>query len=254
VLGCLVAVPVLRLRGIYLALSTLAFAILMDGLVFGNSRLLGGGGTLAVPRPSIIGVDVQSERAMFILAAAAASLFAVVFLAVRRSSLGRLLNALRDSPTAVQMMGVSLARLKLAVFGLSALLAGAAGALLGALQVRVGALDFLYFRSLTVVLVATIFGITSVSGALLGAAFFVVLPEALRGLGSEGGGGFGGAEALQPLIIGGLAMAAARHPEGISGQLRAWARRQLGRLRPAGPDPEAEPEPEPEATVAVAHA
>ncbi|MDQ3294719.1 MAG: ABC transporter permease, partial [Actinomycetota bacterium] len=225
ILGCLVAVPVLRLRGIYLALSTLAFAILMDGLVFGNSRLLGGGGTLAVPRPSLAGIDVQSEQAMFVLAAGAASVFALVFLAVRRSSLGRLLNALRDSPTACQMMGVSLARLKLAVFGLSALMAGAAGALLGALQVRVGALDFLYFRSLTVVLVATIFGITSVSGAVLGAVFFVVLPEALRGLGSEGGGGFGGSEALQPLIIGLLAMSAARHPEGVAGQLRGGARR-----------------------------
>lgn len=230
-LGCLVAIPVLRLRGIYLALSTLAFAILMDGLVFGNSRLLGGGETLAVPRPSLLGLHADSERAMFVLATAAASLFALVFLAVRRSALGRLLNALRDSPTACQMMGVSLARLKLAVFGLSALMAGVAGALLGALQVRVGALDFLYFRSLTVVLVATIFGITSVSGAVLGAAFFVVLPEALRGLGSDGGGGFSGSEALQPLIIGLLAMSAARHPEGVAGQLRAWGRLQLHRLR-----------------------
>ena len=51
VVGCLVALPVLRLRGIYLALCTLAFAILMDGLVFGNSNVLGGGETLAVPRP-----------------------------------------------------------------------------------------------------------------------------------------------------------------------------------------------------------
>jgi len=235
ILGCLVAIPALRLRGIYLALSTLAFAILMDGLVFGNSRLLGGGETLVVPRPSIAGLDVTTERGMFVLAAAAASVFAIIFLAVRRSTLGRLLNAMRDSPTACQMMGVSLARLRLAVFGLSALLAGAAGTLLGALQVRVGALDFLYFRSLTVVLVATIFGITSVSGAVLGAAFFVVLPEALRGLGSEGGGGFDGSLALQPLIIGLLAMSAARHPEGLSGQLRAWGWRQVRRLRPAAP-------------------
>jgi branched-chain amino acid transport system permease protein len=221
VVGCLVALPVLRLRGIYLALCTLAFAILMDGLVFGNSNVLGGGETLAVPRPVIFGIELTSEQAMFVLTAAAAALYANVFLAVRRSAFGRMLAAVRDSPAASQMLGLDLVRVKLAVFGLSALMAGGAGALLGALQVRVGGLDFLYFRSLTVLLVATIFGITSVSGALLGAGFFVILPEALRGLGSGGGGGLTGSQALQPLIIGVLAIAAARRPEGLAGRLRA---------------------------------
>jgi branched-chain amino acid transport system permease protein len=175
---------------------------------------------------------------MFVVASAAVVLFANVFLAVRRSAFGRMLNALRDSPTACQMMGVSLVRLKLLVFGLSAFLAGAAGALLGALQVRVGQLDFLYFRSLTVLLVATIFGITSVSGALLGALFFVVLPEALRSAGSIGGGGFTGSEALQPIIIGLLAIMAARRPAGVAGWLRASLRRTLPtRRRPERAEP-----------------
>jgi branched-chain amino acid transport system permease protein len=230
-LGCLVALPVLRLRGIYLALCTLAFAILMDGLVFGNSNLLGGGETLAVPRPVLFGWHLTSEHAIFVLTAAAVALYANVFLAVRRSAFGRMLAALRDSPTACQMLGMDLVRMKLAVFGLSAMLAGGAGALLGALQVRVGALDFLYFRSLTVLLVATIFGITSVSGALLGAGFFVVLPEVLRNLGSGGGGGLTGSQALQPLIIGVLAIAVARRPEGLAGQLRAKLRDLVARWR-----------------------
>jgi branched-chain amino acid transport system permease protein len=230
-LGCLVALPVLRLRGIYLALCTLAFAILMDGLVFGNSNLLGGGETLAVPRPVIFGWHLTSEHAMFVLTAAAAAIYANVFLAVRRSGFGRMLSALRDSPTASQMLGMDLVRMKLAVFGLSAMLAGGAGALLGALQVRVGALDFLYFRSLTVLLVATIFGITSVSGALLGAGFFVVLPEVLRNLGSGGGGGLTGSQALQPLIIGVLAIAVARRPEGLAGQVRAKLHELAARWR-----------------------
>ena len=125
VLGCLVALPVLRLRGIYLALCTLAFAILMDGLVFGNSTVLGGGSTLAVPRPTIFGVSLTSEQAMFVLTAAAVALYANVFLAVRRSAFGRMLSALRDSPTASQMMGMDIVGMKLRVFGLSALLAGA---------------------------------------------------------------------------------------------------------------------------------
>ncbi len=238
-IGCLVALPVLRLRGIYLALCTLAFAILMDGLFFGNSKVLGGGESLAVPRPEIFGIDLSSEQAMFVLLAAALALYANIFLAVRRSAFGRMLSALRDSPTASQMMGMDLVSLKLRVFGLSAMLAGGAGALLGALQVRVGGLDFLYFRSLTVLLVATIFGITSVSGALLGAGFFVILPEVLRNV--ESGGGGPGSEALQPLIIGLLAIIVARRPEGLAGQLRAWLHLRLDPVRrlvsgPAAPD------------------
>jgi branched-chain amino acid transport system permease protein len=243
VVGCLVALPVLRLRGIYLALCTLAFAILMDGLVFGNSKVLGGGSTLEVPRPSIFGISMSSEQAMFVLTAAAVALYANVFLAVRRSAFGRMLSAVRDSPTASQMMGMDIVGVKLRVFGLSALLAGAAGALLGALQVRVGALDFLYFRSLTVLLVATIFGITSVSGALLGAGFFVVLPEVLRTLGSNGGGGFTGSDALQPLIIGALAIMAARRPEGLSGRLRARLHELIDPLRARRQAAEAAPPP-----------
>ncbi|MEY2404070.1 MAG: branched-chain amino acid transport system permease protein livM, partial [Acidimicrobiaceae bacterium] len=226
--GCVVALPVLRLRGIYLALLTLAVAILMDSLFFGNSNVFGGGESLAVPRP--VGLNLNGDRQMFIVCALACAVFANVFLAVRRSALGRMLNALRDSPTACQTMGLSLARIKLVAFGMSAALAGAAGALLGALQVRVGQLDFFYFKSLAVLLVATIFGITSVSGAMLGALFFVVLPRVLERFGSSGGGGFSGAQALQPLIIGLLAMYAARHAGGVSGQLRAAVRKRVERV------------------------
>jgi branched-chain amino acid transport system permease protein len=224
-LGVLIALPVARLRGIYLALSTLAFAILMDALFFQNSRILNLGTTIAVPRPSFFGVRFHSERAMFVLLAIATAVFANVFLIVRRSSFGRQMAALRDSPIASQTMGMSVSWAKLKIFGLSAAMAGLAGGLLGSLQVRVGPFDFLYFRSLTLLLVATIFGITSVSGALLGALFFVVLPEVLRHVTSTGQGAGATSQALQPLIIGALAIAVARRPEGISGQIR-------GRLRP----------------------
>jgi len=226
-----VALPVLRLRGIYLALLTLACAILADSLFFGSSEILGGGESLAVPRP--VGGDAAGSRTMFVLCAVACVVFANVFLLIRRSALGRQLNALRDSPMACQTMGLSLVRMKLIAFGLSAAMAGAAGAFLGALQVRVGQFDFYYFRSLAVLLVVTIFGITSVSGALLAALFFVVLPRVLESLGSGTGGGFTGSQALQPLIIGGLAMYAARNAGGISGTLRARLRRSPATVAPA---------------------
>jgi branched-chain amino acid transport system permease protein len=129
-------------------------------------------------------------------------------------------------------MGMSISAAKLKIFGLSAAMAGLAGGLLGSFQARVGSLDFLYFRSLTLLLVATIFGITSISGALLGALFFVILPEVLRHTASTGQGAGATGQALQPMIIGALAIAAARHPEGISGQLRNRLRPLWQRLLP----------------------
>ncbi|MEX2392980.1 MAG: branched-chain amino acid ABC transporter permease, partial [Actinomycetota bacterium] len=217
--GGLVALPALRLRGLYLALLTLALAIMMDNLVFGNRFVLGGGTTLAVERPSLFGINFESERAMFVVLVVVAGVFANVFLAVRRSSFGRKLAAMRDAPNACQTLGMNLTLMKLKVFGLSALMAGVAGAFLGGLQSRIGQLDFLWFRSLSVLLVATVFGITSVSGAFMGALFFVVLPDLISAV-TSGDSDATASLALQPLIIGLLAIVTARRPEGLAGQLR----------------------------------
>jgi branched-chain amino acid transport system permease protein len=245
--GLVVALPAIRLRGIYLALSTLAFAILMDDLVFGNRSVLGGGTTLAVPRPSVFGVHFESEQSFFVVVAAVAVIYATILLVVRRSNFGRTLAGMRDSPIACQMLGMNLTAIKLRVFGLSAVMAGAAGALVGGLQARVGQLDFLWQRSLSVLLVGTIFGITSVSGAFIGALFFVVLPELASKTNAAGG-----SLAIQPLVIGLLAMTTARRPEGIAGQLRARLRPLLGRVPPLR-SPEVElPELSEEVAVAVA--
>ncbi|HJT37673.1 MAG TPA: ABC transporter permease, partial [Actinomycetota bacterium] len=225
VIGALIALPALRLRGLYLALLTLAFALLMDNLVFGNRRVLGGGTTLFVARPSFFGLHFQSERAMFILLAVVAVIYANIFLSIRRSRFGRMLAAMRDAPNACQTLGMNITAAKLKVFGMSALLAGAAGAFLGGLQARVGQNDFLWFRSLSVFLVATVFGITSVSGAFLGAVFFVVLPEVL-----SRGGDPTRVLWLQPLLIALLAVATARRPEGISGQIRRMLRPAIDKM------------------------
>jgi branched-chain amino acid transport system permease protein len=232
IVGGLVALPALRLRGLYLALITLALAILMDNLVFGNSAVLGGGTTLAVERPDLFGLAFESERSLFILLVLVAGVFANVFLAVRRSAFGRKLAAMRDAPNACQTLGMNITVTKLKVFGLSALMAGVAGAFLGGLQSRIGQLDFLWFRSLSVLLVATVFGITSMSGAFIGALFFVVLPDLISSV-TSGDSDATASLALQPLIIGILAIVTARRPEGIAGQIRNRLRGAIRWLPPA---------------------
>ena len=267
-LGMLVALPAARLRGIYLALATLAFAILLDSLFFGDDHVLGGGKTLAIRRPSLFGIDFASEKNMFILAAVVALVVANIVLALRRGAFGRKLAALRDSPTASETQGMNLMKVRLQVLGISAALAGVAGVLLGSVQTKVGAQNFVYENSLLLLLVAAAFGITRVSGAFGGAMFFVVLPTTvsqwiydlmrtvLPGSFGVSAGGTGAAW-IQPLSIGLIAFAMARHPEGVVGQVVGQARsgwlslrrgRQgvpagLSRRRDeAGPLPRLEPE------------
>ena len=115
------------------------------------------------------------------------------------------------------------------VFGISAGVAGVAGVLLGSVQTRVGSMNFVYINSLLLLLVAAAYGITRISGAFAGAFFFAVLPstmsnwlfDALRsvlpGVFDRAGAAGTGANWIQPVLIGFLAIGMARYPEGIVG-------------------------------------
>ena len=96
--GALVALPALRLQGLYLALATLAFAVLMDNVFFIRADVFGNLGAVRVERLDIAGVSFAGERAYFTLLAIVFAAVAVGLLALRRGPFGRRLAALRDSP------------------------------------------------------------------------------------------------------------------------------------------------------------
>lgn len=127
--GALVAIPAIRLSGLYLALATLGFGILIQRLLYGQSwmftRLAEG---RLMPRPSVADDPSSYYRLVLLIAV----LVAIVVVAVQRSRLGRLLQGMSDSPTAVTAMGLSTNVSKVIVFCTSAFLAGIAGVLLGA--------------------------------------------------------------------------------------------------------------------------
>src|SRR5438309_723136 len=222
--GALVALPAMRLQGLYLALATLAFAVLMDNLVF--ARLYGNLSSKTVPRPHFLGLSFDSERAMFILMAVVFALLGMLVLAVRRGRFGRRLAAMRDSPAATTMLGISIPVTKVVVFTISAGLAWLAGAMFGGLQGSAGPTDFLSFQSLPVLLLAMVGGVTTVSGALIGGLLFAV-----RGYISG---------ALWPvfyLATGASAVLLARNPNGIAGELYDRLDRLAFWRRPGGLEP-----------------
>ena len=173
--GALVAVPAIRLSGLYLALSTFGFGLLLQYLLYGTTAMFGGSvDVLVAPRPVFASSYKGYYYVVLVLAATATAMVALV----RRARLGRLLRAMADSPVALSTYGTNTTVIKVIVFCLSAFLAGIGGALLGPVTGQVGAVSFGAFQSLTLVVILALqvpFGDLS---APFGAAFaMTVLPS-----------------------------------------------------------------------------
>lgn len=176
VAGALLALPVLRLRGLYMALATLAFAVLMDNVFFTSNSVMGAGGTVNVGRPDILGIRFSGDWSFDILLALvlAACMWGVA--AIRRGVFGRRLVAMNDSSTACATVGLSLVKTKLLVFSFSAALAGLAGALYGGLSATVGAAQFQFLNSIVVFVAVTLAGANLLASALVAGLFVALGP------------------------------------------------------------------------------
>jgi len=224
--GALIALPAIRFQGLYLALGTLAFAVAMDSGFFETSHFGGYGGVLQVGRAPIFGPQFSSGRAYLVLLAVVYALAAVGVLALRRSRFGRRLVASHDSSIAASTTGVSVARTRLAVFVLSASLAGLGGALLGGVYFIAEPSDYQMLLSLSMLLLVTIWGVRSVSGVLIAGLGFYLIPYFLNDNYS-----------WLYLLTGLGAIGISRNPEGVIGDLvtrfvRRWPGfADLGRTR-----------------------
>jgi len=173
--GAVVAIPVLRLTGLYLALATLAFGQLMDKLVFQASFAFEIGNPLHAERLSVLGMKFDGTGAYTVLMTVSFVLIAFAVIAVRRGRLGRILVAMRDSQAACATLGLDLRWMRVGLFAASAGIAGLGGALFAGLRGTIVADDFMYFKSLLVLLVAVVWGVTSVTGATVGGVFLMYL-------------------------------------------------------------------------------
>ena len=220
--GALVALPVLRLTGLYLALSTLAFGVLMDKMIFQADFAFGYNGTLQAQRLSLLGMSIDSTGAYVVVMVAFFVLMGWALLLLRRGALGRMLIAMRDSPAACGTLGLDMRWFRVGLFGASAGMAGLAGGLFAGLRGTVGAADFQFFNSLPLLLLAVVFGVTSVTGAALGGIGLMLLPVLQSSNPSLAGGIFA--------LIGFGAVALGRDPNGLANLLFTLGRRLDGRF------------------------
>ncbi len=203
VVGGLIALPALRLRGLYLGLATFAFGTIVYQLVILQTKPLRGSifghqftinlfttGSLTVPRPHWFGIDFRDQRAFLMLMTVMFVLIGLALVGIRRSAYGRMIIAMKDSPAACATLGLNIMRLKLGVFMLSSALAGLGG-LMWAAQQRTLANNnnFDGFASLLLFMIAVVGGIGYISGALLAGIFLsvlsVVMPNIFIKLGSD---------------------------------------------------------------------
>ena len=223
--GALVALPVLRLTGLYLALATLAFASIMDKVVFQAGWAFGFNGLLPAGRLSFVGHAVSSTGGYVFLMAVFLVLVGWAVLLLRRGAVGRLLIATRDSAAACGTLGLDVRWFRVGLFALSAGLAGLGGALYAGLRQNIGSGDFIYFNSLLLLLFAVVAGVTSVSGAVIGGVGRTALPELQTSYPSVAGMFF--------VAIAVFAILLAKEPNGIAGYLFRLGRWAQGRIGPS---------------------
>jgi branched-chain amino acid transport system permease protein len=178
-LALIIGGPILRLKGHYLAVATLGFGFLVTLVLNNEGWLTGGPDGISIARAKFFGTPLRGPALWYWITGG--FLFLTVLGAVNLidSPTGRALRALRDSPVAAQTVGVDLARYKLIVFVVSALYAALASALQALFnnQMTPDAAGFLH--SVEMVTMVVIGGMGSIIGSLIGAAFLVILPQAL---------------------------------------------------------------------------
>lgn len=237
--GVIVASSALRVRGVNLAIVTLAAALALQEFVFANPTVGGGNTGTPVPAPHLFGLNLGPQAAFPIndltppspgfglVCVAALVVLGVLVAAVRRSVLGQRMLAVRSNERAAAAAGVNVRSIKLTAFAISAAIAGVAGALDAYNLGSVSANDFGVVSALSFVAFAYLGGITTVTGAIIGGLLVT------QGVAIQAGNSlFGIPVAYQELVAGLLLIETIMfNPAGIAGTLGAALRRRRGPLR-----------------------
>lgn len=183
--GALVAIPAIRLSGIYLALATMGFAILMQNVVFPTFLMFGSHLSVRAPRPHLGFIDGTNDKTLYYVMLAVAALVFVSLAAIQRSRLGRLLRALSETPTMLNTHGLEVNRLRLTVFCLSAFFAGVGGALSITQSSAASGVAYGPIQSLVLLAVLALCGTRLVRSSILAALLFAVVPGYLDQFGAD---------------------------------------------------------------------
>ncbi|MFY9315029.1 MAG: branched-chain amino acid ABC transporter permease [Burkholderiales bacterium] len=175
--GWVVGLPALRLKGIYLAIATLAFNVIVEEAITRWEGLTGGNSGLHLKPIELAGYRLDGDTSFYYLCLGLTALSILAVMNLLRSPTGRAFVAIRDSEISASCMGVNLATYKTLSFALSAALTGIAGALYAHKVSFISPEQFTLLQSIELVTIVILGGVGFVHGAVLGAAFLIVLPQ-----------------------------------------------------------------------------
>lgn len=177
--GLIIGLPALRLKGIYLAIATLAFNVIVEEIITRWRGLTGGNEGKHLQPVQILAWELESDAEFYFLCLALTVLCCLACVNLLRSPTGRAFVAIRDSEISASCLGVNLAKYKTLSFAISAALTGVGGALYAHKLAFISPEQFTLFASIELITIVILGGIGFLHGAVLGAAFIIVLPQVL---------------------------------------------------------------------------
>jgi branched-chain amino acid transport system permease protein len=175
--GVVVAMPALRVKGIYLGMATLALGFILEEVFARWEHMTGGNSGLFVNAPEFLGTTVDTAGGFYFICLGITVLATLGVLNLLRSPTGRAFVAIRDSEISAQSMGIHLASYKKLSFAISAALAGIGGALYAHKIQFLTPDQFSIIQSIDLLLMVVIGGLGSVHGAFFGAIFLISMPQ-----------------------------------------------------------------------------
>jgi branched-chain amino acid transport system permease protein len=225
VVGAVIGLLTIRLGDLYVALGTLTFGLLVEGLVYTRSRFLQGGFGVIVNRPDF----ATGDFAFAYLALAVFLVFAILTLNLRRSTSGLALHAVRDSEPAARTLGLSVVQVKVTVGALAAFTAAVGGGFLAMDAGVAQPQSFPVFLGLVWLAVVVTLGVRSITAAAIAGLSFALMPAIFDTYVPARWG------AVPTILFGLGAISVVRHPEGVVAQNAKKLRNLLARLAPGGP-------------------
>ncbi len=184
IMGVLLAIPVLRLRGDYLAIVTLGFGeVIRIVLENWNEFSFGPSGVANIPRPGFFGMDMKLQAATIYIYFIMIAMVLFTIFVVRRlenSRTGRAWIAMREDEIASEAMGIDITKSKVTTFALGAFWAGMVGVIFAAKTTFINPASFTLWESVMILCVVVIGGMGSIFGVVIGALILILLPEYLR--------------------------------------------------------------------------
>lgn len=178
-IGAIIGLPAMRLTGIYLAIATLAFAVIVEQVIVHWESVTGGFRGMMVPRPEFLGFDLGSSTAFYFLCLVILLGCLLLALNILRGPTGRAMTAVRDSEISAQSMGIHLVRTKSISFAISAGFTGLAGGLLAHKMGYLAPDAFTLLISIQLLLMVVVGGLGSLHGVFYGAIFIGLLPQGI---------------------------------------------------------------------------